>query len=109
MWAATYLNECICNTRDLASFGLGLISIIAWALAVVPQVRPRALLNSPVRRTPRYTLRHAAPPPPPSSRSRRPHRVEWGWRAPRAPRVCWLVNGLSLLIHSTRAVDHPHQ
>ena len=65
MWAATYLNECICNTRDLASFGLGLISIIAWALAVVPQVRPRALLNSPVRRTPRYTLRHAAAPPPP--------------------------------------------
>jgi hypothetical protein len=37
VWAATYMGECICSARDLGSFVLGMISIVAWALAVVPQ------------------------------------------------------------------------
>jgi len=41
VWAATYVGECICSARDLGSFVLGMISIVAWALAVVPQASTR--------------------------------------------------------------------
>ncbi|KAL8143607.1 hypothetical protein V2J09_016639, partial [Rumex salicifolius] len=37
-WVQTYFNDCLCNLPDRLSFGLGLVSLLAWALAEVPQI-----------------------------------------------------------------------
>ena len=36
-WIAAHFRDCIYNTRDAISFGLGLASILAWLVAQVPQ------------------------------------------------------------------------
>ncbi|XP_022767895.1 probable vacuolar amino acid transporter YPQ3 [Durio zibethinus] len=37
-WARVYLNYCICSGRDQLSFSLGLISVISWGMAEIPQI-----------------------------------------------------------------------
>ncbi|KAK6244332.1 hypothetical protein QUC31_010741 [Theobroma cacao] len=37
-WARVYINYCICSARDEGSFALGLISIISWSVAEIPQI-----------------------------------------------------------------------
>ncbi|XVF07094.1 hypothetical protein REPUB_Repub06bG0108900 [Reevesia pubescens] len=37
-WARVYINYCICSGRDQLSFGLGLISVISWGVAEIPQI-----------------------------------------------------------------------
>ncbi|XWS58995.1 hypothetical protein CRYUN_Cryun08bG0082200 [Craigia yunnanensis] len=37
-WARVYLNYCICGGRDQVSFGLGLMSVISWGVAEIPQI-----------------------------------------------------------------------
>ncbi|GAB4848891.1 hypothetical protein Ancab_003703 [Ancistrocladus abbreviatus] len=33
-----YFKDCLCNPRDHFSFGFGLISLVAWAVAEIPQI-----------------------------------------------------------------------
>lgn len=37
-WARTYLKYCLCNARDGASLTLGLVSVVSWGVAEVPQI-----------------------------------------------------------------------
>ncbi|XVE60968.1 hypothetical protein DITRI_Ditri06bG0003200 [Diplodiscus trichospermus] len=37
-WARVYINYCICSRRDQLSFGLGLVSVISWVVAEIPQI-----------------------------------------------------------------------
>ncbi|GMI77108.1 hypothetical protein like AT2G41050 [Hibiscus trionum] len=37
-WAKVYLNDCICSRRDQVSFGLGLVSVLSWGVAEIPQI-----------------------------------------------------------------------
>ncbi|KAI5058392.1 hypothetical protein GOP47_0026562 [Adiantum capillus-veneris] len=37
-WVRRYLKDCICNTRDAISFGVGLASVFCWGVAEVPQI-----------------------------------------------------------------------
>jgi hypothetical protein len=37
-WARTYLKYCLCSTRDDVALGLGLASVLSWAVAEVPQI-----------------------------------------------------------------------
>ncbi|KAE8723454.1 vacuolar-sorting receptor 7 [Hibiscus syriacus] len=37
-WAKVYLDDCVCGTRDRVSFGLGLVSVLSWAVAEIPQI-----------------------------------------------------------------------
>ncbi|KAK6939521.1 PQ-loop repeat, partial [Dillenia turbinata] len=37
-WVKTYFGDCLCNLTDEFSFGLGMISLICWAVAEVPQI-----------------------------------------------------------------------
>lgn len=37
-WAETYFKDCLCNTSDELSFGFGLISLLCWGVAEIPQI-----------------------------------------------------------------------
>ncbi|KAK3039431.1 hypothetical protein RJ639_029230 [Escallonia herrerae] len=37
-WAQKYMNYCLCGTKDGVSLGLGLISVISWGVAEIPQI-----------------------------------------------------------------------
>jgi hypothetical protein len=37
-WVFKYFHDCICDTRDRVSFGLGLASIFSWGVAEIPQI-----------------------------------------------------------------------
>ncbi|XP_039065531.1 probable vacuolar amino acid transporter YPQ1 [Hibiscus syriacus] len=37
-WAKAYLDDCICSRRDQVSFGLGLVSVLSWGVAEIPQI-----------------------------------------------------------------------
>ncbi|KAL8152133.1 hypothetical protein V2J09_021941 [Rumex salicifolius] len=37
-WVDRYMKDCLCNLSDEISFGFGLISLLAWAVAEVPQI-----------------------------------------------------------------------
>ncbi|GMJ08064.1 hypothetical protein HRI_004475600 [Hibiscus trionum] len=37
-WAKVYLNDCICSRRDEVSFSLGLVSVLSWGVAEIPQI-----------------------------------------------------------------------
>ncbi|XP_072960367.1 vacuolar lysine transporter YPQ1 isoform X2 [Typha angustifolia] len=37
-WARIYLKYCLCDTRDSVSLSLGLISVVSWGTAEVPQI-----------------------------------------------------------------------
>lgn len=37
-WARLYINYCICSGRDQVSFLLGLMSVISWGVAEIPQI-----------------------------------------------------------------------
>ncbi|KAK9046421.1 hypothetical protein V6N11_052309 [Hibiscus sabdariffa] len=37
-WAKVYSNDCICSRREQVSFGLGLVSVLSWGVAEIPQI-----------------------------------------------------------------------
>ncbi|KAK2987484.1 hypothetical protein RJ640_012143, partial [Escallonia rubra] len=37
-WVDKYFKDCLCNLRDEISFGFGLISLICWGVAEIPQI-----------------------------------------------------------------------
>lgn len=37
-WGRKYLKYCLCDTRDGASLALGLVSVISWGVAEIPQI-----------------------------------------------------------------------
>ncbi|KAI3462813.1 hypothetical protein Pfo_019476 [Paulownia fortunei] len=37
-WADKYFKDCLCNMRDELSFGFGLISVVGWGVAEIPQI-----------------------------------------------------------------------
>ncbi|BBM97764.1 solute carrier family 66 (lysosomal lysine-arginine transporter), member 1 [Marchantia polymorpha subsp. ruderalis] len=37
-WVHRYLKDCICSFRDEISLGLGLLSVLSWGIAEVPQI-----------------------------------------------------------------------
>lgn len=37
-WVNLYFKDCLCNVRDEFSFVFGLISLICWAVAEIPQI-----------------------------------------------------------------------
>ncbi|KAA0045876.1 putative vacuolar amino acid transporter YPQ1 [Cucumis melo var. makuwa] len=37
-WVETYFKDCLCNLRDDMSFGFGLVSLLCWGLAEIPQI-----------------------------------------------------------------------
>ncbi|CAA0840884.1 PQ-loop repeat family protein / transmembrane family protein [Striga hermonthica] len=37
-WAQRYFGDCLCNLKDELSFGFGLISLVCWGLAEIPQI-----------------------------------------------------------------------
>ncbi|XP_059669540.1 uncharacterized protein LOC132314735 [Cornus florida] len=37
-WAREYMNYCLCGVKDRVSLALGLISVISWGVAEVPQI-----------------------------------------------------------------------
>ncbi|KAK9156525.1 hypothetical protein Scep_003099 [Stephania cephalantha] len=37
-WARTYMKYCLCSVKDGVSLGLGLVSVLSWAVAEVPQI-----------------------------------------------------------------------
>ncbi|GLJ24492.1 hypothetical protein SUGI_0467750 [Cryptomeria japonica] len=37
-WGEKYMKECVCGVRDYLSVGFGLISLLSWAVAEVPQI-----------------------------------------------------------------------
>lgn len=37
-WARTYLKYCLCSQKDSAALALGLISVLSWGVAEVPQI-----------------------------------------------------------------------
>ncbi|KAG8642572.1 hypothetical protein MANES_12G099200v8 [Manihot esculenta] len=37
-WVEKYFKDCLCNLRDDFSFGFGLISLVCWGVAEIPQI-----------------------------------------------------------------------
>lgn len=37
-WAKQYLKYCLCNMKDGVSLALGLVSVISWGVAEIPQI-----------------------------------------------------------------------
>ncbi|KAL3649380.1 hypothetical protein CASFOL_005783 [Castilleja foliolosa] len=37
-WVELYFKDCLCNFRDELSFGFGLISLVSWGVAEIPQI-----------------------------------------------------------------------
>ncbi|KAJ4844875.1 hypothetical protein Tsubulata_004370 [Turnera subulata] len=37
-WVEKYFKDCLCNLRDDLSFGFGLISLVCWGVAEIPQI-----------------------------------------------------------------------
>lgn len=37
-WVNLYFKDCLCNVRDEFSFGFGLVSLVCWAVAEIPQI-----------------------------------------------------------------------
>ncbi|KAL4577369.1 hypothetical protein LXL04_013478 [Taraxacum kok-saghyz] len=37
-WVDKYFNDCLCNVNDEISFGLGIISLVCWGVAEIPQI-----------------------------------------------------------------------
>ncbi|XP_058228565.1 probable vacuolar amino acid transporter YPQ1 isoform X1 [Rhododendron vialii] len=37
-WVEKYFKDCLCNLRDEFSFGFGLISLVCWGIAEIPQI-----------------------------------------------------------------------
>jgi uncharacterized protein with PQ loop repeat len=37
-WVEKYFKDCLCNIRDELSFGFGLISLVCWGVAEIPQI-----------------------------------------------------------------------
>ncbi|XP_043713303.1 probable vacuolar amino acid transporter YPQ1 [Telopea speciosissima] len=37
-WVKKYFNDCLCNLKDEISFACGLVSLIAWGVADIPQI-----------------------------------------------------------------------
>ncbi|KAG7011166.1 YPQ1, partial [Cucurbita argyrosperma subsp. argyrosperma] len=37
-WVETYFKDCLCNLRDDMSFGFGVVSLLCWGLAEIPQI-----------------------------------------------------------------------
>ncbi|KAL3819611.1 hypothetical protein ACJIZ3_005516 [Penstemon smallii] len=37
-WARKYMGYCVCSTRDGFSMGLGMLSVISWGVAEIPQI-----------------------------------------------------------------------
>lgn len=37
-WVKKYFKDCLCNLNDEVSFGLGIISLICWGIAEIPQI-----------------------------------------------------------------------
>ncbi|KAK6128887.1 hypothetical protein DH2020_037367 [Rehmannia glutinosa] len=37
-WAEKYFKDCLCNIKDELSFGFGLISLVCWGVAEIPQI-----------------------------------------------------------------------
>lgn len=37
-WANKYFKDCLCNLRDHFSFAFGIVSLLAWGVAEVPQI-----------------------------------------------------------------------
>ena len=37
-WVDNYFGDCLCNLRDEFSFGFGLISLVCWGVAEIPQI-----------------------------------------------------------------------
>ena len=38
LWMEKYLKDCVCGVRDYVSLCFGLISILSWAVAEIPQI-----------------------------------------------------------------------
>lgn len=38
IWAEKYFKDCLCNFKDELSFGFGLISLVCWGVAEIPQI-----------------------------------------------------------------------
>ncbi|KAI3799062.1 hypothetical protein L1987_34352 [Smallanthus sonchifolius] len=37
-WVDKYFKDCLCNVNDQVSFGLGIISLVCWGVAEIPQI-----------------------------------------------------------------------
>ncbi|KAI3722538.1 hypothetical protein L2E82_33577 [Cichorium intybus] len=37
-WVDKYFKDCLCNVKDEISFGLGIISLVCWGVAEIPQI-----------------------------------------------------------------------
>ena len=37
-WVEKYFKDCLCNLKDDFSFGFGLISLVCWGVAEIPQI-----------------------------------------------------------------------
>ncbi|KAL6993637.1 hypothetical protein U1Q18_011749 [Sarracenia purpurea var. burkii] len=37
-WAERYFKDCLCNLNDEVSFGFGIISLVCWGVAEIPQI-----------------------------------------------------------------------
>ncbi|KAL2528412.1 PQ-loop repeat family protein/transmembrane family protein [Forsythia ovata] len=37
-WVDKYFKDCLCNLRDELSFGFGVVSLVCWGLAEIPQI-----------------------------------------------------------------------
>lgn len=37
-WARVYLKYCLCSTRDGVALTLGLLSVVSWGVAEIPQI-----------------------------------------------------------------------
>ncbi|KAL8471949.1 hypothetical protein ACS0TY_028623 [Phlomoides rotata] len=38
IWVEKYFKDCLCNIKDELSFGFGLISLVCWGVAEIPQI-----------------------------------------------------------------------
>ena len=37
-WVSKYFKDCLCNLSDDISFGLGIVSLVCWGVAEIPQI-----------------------------------------------------------------------
>ncbi|KAK4393393.1 putative vacuolar amino acid transporter YPQ3 [Sesamum angolense] len=37
-WVDKYFKDCLCNVKDELSFGFGLVSLVCWGVAEIPQI-----------------------------------------------------------------------
>lgn len=37
-WTRTYMKYCLCSKKDAVSLSLGLVSVISWGVAEIPQI-----------------------------------------------------------------------